>query len=612
MVTSRAATIDLDAAYASCARDARGHYENFPVASLLVPRDMRRDVAAVYAFARAADDFADEGNRSVEERHRLLDGWLQRLHHAASSDEEGLEPRPGEPPNAVAIFRALGASIRARELPVTLFEDLLSAFRQDVTATRYDDWPDLLDYCRRSANPVGRLVLRIAGYRDSQLDTWSDAVCTALQLTNFWQDLSVDLARGRSYLPESLPPDRLRQGYGGPPKLHAKAEAGSHNENVMAALAAAIRRTRALFAAGRPVCDAVRGRLRYELRATWLGGVRVLEHVERLKLDVIHRRPALGPARRALARCAAADLVTRAMSRDTSFYYSFLVLPPRKRTAMIAVWDFCRAVDDAVDENDAPDRAAVDVAAWRTELAALFVDAPPRTWQGRALQPFVREFNLPRGPFEELIDGVEMDLAHARYPTFDALAEYCRRVAASVGLICVEIFGYSDPRTRSYAVNLGMALQLTNIVRDVAADLRHGRIYLPGEDLARFGVTEDDLRAGQVTPAVKALLKFECTRARKYYCSRRRRSAGSRRVQPDGRGDHGPDLLRDPAAYRARRVRRVQPPHPRPASVPRRHRPAHLGAHAAPDAALRPRHRPATVAGSRQRAAGSVPAETKG
>jgi 15-cis-phytoene synthase len=205
------------------------------------------------------------------------------------------------------------------------------------------------------------------------------------------------------------------------------------------------------------------------------------------------------------------------MSRDTSFYYSFLVLPPRKRTATIAVWDFCRAVDDAVDESESPERAAQEVAAWRAELDAIFTDAVPRTWQGRALQPFVREFSLPRTPFEELIDGVAMDLAQVRYDTFDALAGYCRRVASAVGLICVEVFGYSDPRAQSYAMNLGIALQLTNIVRDVAADLQRGRIYLPREDLDRFGVNEEDLRAGHVTPAMRALLKFECTRAREYY-----------------------------------------------------------------------------------------------
>jgi phytoene synthase len=215
--------------------------------------------------------------------------------------------------------------------------------------------------------------------------------------------------------------------------------------------------------------------------------------------------------------------------RDTSFYYSFLVLPPRKRQAIIAVWDFCRAVDDAVDEVvpeaawqgglSAADRAraAQELALWRAELEACYVGGTPCTEQGRALQPLVAEFNLPREPFDELITGVAMDLDYSRYPTFEALSEYCRRVASMVGLICVEIFGYRDPRTRSYAVNLGLALQLTNIVRDVATDLRRGRVYLPAEDMEKFGVTVEMLEAGRVTPAVRDLLRFQCQRAREYY-----------------------------------------------------------------------------------------------
>jgi phytoene/squalene synthetase len=156
--------VDLAAAYASCVRDARMHYENFPVASRLVPRRMRNHVAAVYAFARAADDFADEGSRPVEERHRLLDGWLCRLRELVSQAPDASRPiAAGEPANTHEIFVALGATIREKGLPVSLFEDLLSAFRQDVTVTRYGSWADVMDYCRRSANPVGRLVLRIAG-----------------------------------------------------------------------------------------------------------------------------------------------------------------------------------------------------------------------------------------------------------------------------------------------------------------------------------------------------------------------------------------------------------------------------------------------------------------
>ena len=209
--------------------------------------------------------------------------------------------------------------------------------------------------------------------------------------------------------------------------------------------------------------------------------------------------------------------------RDTNFYYSFFVLPPSKRQAIIAVWDFCRAVDDAVDEaaTKVPaagslDPAACQIAEWRRELERCFGDEPPRTWQGNRLKPFIRRFNLPQRAFEDVIDGVAMDLEHQRYPTFDGLHQYCLRVASAVGLICVEIFGYRDERTKQYAVELGVALQLTNIIRDVGVDLARGRLYLPLEDLSHFGCTEADLRKGSVEQ-VRALLRFECERARTYY-----------------------------------------------------------------------------------------------
>jgi hydroxysqualene synthase len=277
---------DLESAYASCERAARSHYENFPVASLLVPRGMRRHVAALYAFSRAADDFADEGTRPAAERHQLLDGWRTRLRAAAIETEPGPAPAPGEPSNAVEIFLALGETIRQRRLPLPLFEDLLSAFRQDVSVTRYAAWDDVLDYSRRSANPVGRLVLRIAGYDDVRLDAWSDDICSALQLTNFWQDLKVDFDRGRIYLPA----EELR--------THGATEvelaSGQLTPAWRGALAAAVSRTRALFVAGRPLCSAVAGRLKHELRATWLGGTRVLSRIEQANFDVVARRPSLG------------------------------------------------------------------------------------------------------------------------------------------------------------------------------------------------------------------------------------------------------------------------------------------------------------------------------
>ena len=263
----------LDAAYASCERLARSHYENFPVASVLLPGRMRRHIAAVYAFARTADDFADEGERPPDERLDLLEGWRERLYRAVAEQAQA-ESRPGEPAETHAIFSALGHTIREFGLPPALFADLISAFEQDVTVHRYQNWESLFDYARRSANPVGRLVLRIGGYRGDSLDTWSDAICTALQFTNFWQDFQIDHARGRVYLPQS---ELARQDTNG-----GEAIGGAPTRR---ALRAAIGKTRTLFMAGRPLCDALKGRLRYELRATWLGGMRILDRVEQQLLD---------------------------------------------------------------------------------------------------------------------------------------------------------------------------------------------------------------------------------------------------------------------------------------------------------------------------------------
>jgi phytoene synthase len=212
------------------------------------------------------------------------------------------------------------------------------------------------------------------------------------------------------------------------------------------------------------------------------------------------------------------------MPRHTSFYYSFLVLPPEQRRAIMAVWDFCRAVDDAVDEAPAAGEGGHPLPAgrdavpfWREELARAFDGRTTSTGQGRRLQPFIREFDLPRQAFEDVIDGVAMDLDTARYETFDDLFEYCRRVASAVGMISIRIFGCRSAGACTYALNLGVALQLTNILRDVKTDLERGRVYLPLEDLRSHGCTVDDLSAGIVTEPVRRLIEFECRRARDFY-----------------------------------------------------------------------------------------------
>jgi squalene synthase HpnC len=274
----------LDRAYAACEALARSHYENFPVASRLLPRAMRPHIAAVYAYARVADDIADEGDQPAHERLELLDAWKRRLHAALAIE-------PAEAPHAHEdlIIVAVAHSIRALDLPVSLFDDLISAFGQDTMTTRYGSWADVLDYCRRSANPVGRLVLRIAAPRtmpDAEVERSSDALCTALQLTNFWQDFGRDWRAGRLYVP--------REVYAACGATEDELRCGAIGDAWVRAMRECVAVTAGLFQTGRLVCDGVAGRLRYELRLTWAGGRRILERVDARGRRLLVDRPTLG------------------------------------------------------------------------------------------------------------------------------------------------------------------------------------------------------------------------------------------------------------------------------------------------------------------------------
>jgi len=222
--------------------------------------------------------------------------------------------------------------------------------------------------------------------------------------------------------------------------------------------------------------------------------------------------------------------VCRAVTKASrsNFAFAFLFLPRPKREALYAIYAYCRVTDDLVDEPGPADPAPEGTAdarverlrAWRAELDASLAGTPghPVT---RRLTEVLRDFPIPRDCFVKLLSGVEMDLGRPRYPTFADLERYCYRVAGVVGLMCIEVFGYSQPGTRLYAERLGMAFQLTNILRDLGKDAKAGRVYLPQEDLARFGVSEADLVAGHLTPPVQALLRFEADRAWQFYAAAR-------------------------------------------------------------------------------------------
>jgi squalene synthase HpnC len=251
-----------------------GHYENFPVASMLLPARLRHPVAVIYRFARSADDFADEGERPAAERLALLEGYRQELRRI----ERGQ-------PTAAPLFAEVRDIAAAHGLPLQLFHDLLDAFSQDVVKGRYADFAEVMDYCRRSANPVGRLLLHL--YRETSQESlaWSDSICSALQLINFWQDIAIDWKKDRVYLPR----DDLAR-FGVSERQISEEDTGGRWRELIAFEAA---RARAMIESGAPLARRLPGRIGLELRLVVQGGLRILEKIDNIGGDVFRRRPVL-------------------------------------------------------------------------------------------------------------------------------------------------------------------------------------------------------------------------------------------------------------------------------------------------------------------------------
>ena len=527
---------------------ATHHYENFNVVSWLLPKELHQHFYNVYAYCRWADDLGDEIPdtwRSLE----LLDWWDREL-------DACYEGRASHP-----IFIALHETIVAKNIPKQPFADLLKAFRQDQTVKRYPTWESMIGYCVYSANPVGRLVLYLCGYRDEQRQKLSDATCTALQLANFWQDVSRDLEKGRIYIPLDV---AAKHGLTEEDMVNRRFD-----QRYVALMKELIERTRVLFAEGRPLSGIVDGRLSIDLEMFSRGGLAVLDAIEAMGYDTLHKRPSVGKGKQALllggvllAKLAGKrsqpaltakkpspivpqDLEARigvsiadsyeechstARTAHSNFYYAFFLLPKPKRDALAALYAFMRLVDDVADEGSDLAAKQRGLARWRAALdqaitgqeqifdGNVAMSAPTIALPGAAevlpaLVDTMSRYKMPARYLHDLISGAEMDLTIQTYPTFDRLREYCYRVAGTVGLTCTHVFGFADARALDLAEKLGLAFQLTNIIRDVREDYQLGRVYLPDEDLARFHVAPSDFGKSEATLGVRELLRFESERA---------------------------------------------------------------------------------------------------
>ena len=533
---------------------ATHHYENFNVVSWLLPKELHQDFYNVYAYCRWADDLGDEvpdTARALE----LLDWWQQELDACYIG-------RPAHP-----VFVALRETIIRKDIPKQPFADLLKAFRQDQTVKRYANWNEVIGYCIYSANPVGRLVLYLCGYRDEQRQHLSDATCTALQLANFWQDVSRDLEKGRIYIPLDIA------------SSHGISEADiaqrRFDQRYVTLMQDLIARTRTLFAEGLPLAKLVDARLSIDLEMFSRGGLAVLDAIESIGYDTLHHRPAISKAKQAQllgrsllsrltvkifrsapqiaaaptpkSRAAASDSrptrdvaqsyeTCHALARasHSNFYYAFYLLPKPKRDALAALYAFMRLIDDVADEGADLTAKRRGLAKWRADFdeavtgldqcfdgnAALPLDTPPGRAAARilpALADTISRYKIPTRYLHDLISGAEMDLTVPAYPTFDRLREYCYRVAGTVGLTCTHVFGFRDSRALDLAEKLGLAFQLTNIIRDVREDYRIGRVYLPQQDLARYGLSPEDFGRSDATLGMRELLRLEADRAWECY-----------------------------------------------------------------------------------------------
>jgi len=529
---------------------ATQHYENFNVVSWLLPKELHQHFYNVYGYCRWADDLGDE----VAEKERALEllGWWERELDACYAGQ------PSQP-----VFVALRETTLAKDIPKQPFADLLKAFRQDQVVKRYGTWQAVLDYCVYSANPVGRLVLYLCGYRDEERQRLSDATCTALQLANFWQDVSRDLEKGRIYIPL----DRARAYRISEEEIVGK----KFDERYVALMQELIGRTRELFEEGLPLARKVDGKLSVDVEMFSRGGLAVLDAIEAIGYDTLNKRPEVSKGKqvRLLGRAIVAHVMSGAPTPITklgrssgevaskpaatqdvagsyeechriareaqsNFYPAFFLLPKPKRDGIVALYAFMRLIDDVSDEAADLGAKQRGLAKWRAALdqaitgqeqvvdGSAAIASPFATLRGAdqvlpALVDTMERHKMPSRYLHDLISGAEMDLTIRSYASFERLKEYCYRVAGTVGLTCTHIFGFHDFRALELAEKLGLAFQLTNIIRDVREDYAAGRVYLPEEDLKHVGVTREDFGRNEGTLGMRELLRFEADRAWKLY-----------------------------------------------------------------------------------------------
>ncbi|MBA8824545.1 phytoene synthase [Saccharopolyspora lacisalsi] len=496
---------------------ARASTENFPVASRILPRRIRRHLLAVYGYVRLVDYAGDEAYGPREGLLDLLEADLKRVYDGTAR---------------IPLVRALEPTVHECGIPRELLGRLIEANRRDQHVRRYQTFAELLDYCVYSANPIGELVLHIFDRARPELVTFSNRVCTALQILEHCQDVVEDFQQDRVYLPAE---DRVR--FCCPEQDLARPAA---SPELQALIWFEVDRARRMLDEGTAMVGRLSGLGRLAVAGYVAGGratvrafadaghdpvaTEVRPSKKRIlsewgRVSVLGRAP--HPGRRGSERIRSAyrqcEEITRTQARN--FHYGIRLLPGPKRRALSAIYAFARRVDDIGDGELPEEQKLRRLERARGDIRSIDIDSEDPVLV--ALADAAHVLPIPLEAFDDLIDGCEADVHGQEYRTFEELVTYCRRVAGSVGRLSLGVFGASQPDVASGRADaLGVALQLTNILRDVLEDRCNGRVYLPTEELDRFGVRLDLVGHGMLLDggaALDELIRFQARRAEEWY-----------------------------------------------------------------------------------------------
>ncbi len=475
---------------------SKNHYENFPVLSLFFSKEQNNSIALIYKFARLSDDIADSKDSPIYNKIVQLDLFRMQLENDVPNEMQ-------------EFFRSLKYVFAKNNLNIENLFNLLKAFKFDAEMKEFEKYDDILNYTKNSANPIGKLILEIHGIQNQEIHQLADKITTALQLTNFLQDIKSDYERNRIYFANEnlkqydLEKDKLLEEQNHPKLAEI---VNKYSEKI-----------EEFYREGSRITKYLPLKLRVQIKLTILGGWRILKKIKQSSIkNLLENPPKLNNFDRIKILLEVMLEISKNKNRESNFYYTFKFLPKEKSKDIEDFYTFARMSDEIVDKTLTNLPKDITLVNWQNELELGFNGKSTIELMNR-IGKIREKYDINGLYFFELLRGLERDILQDRIKDFAELESYAYDVASTVGLISLKIFGYTSPIAPSFAINLGKALQIINIIRDVREDYLMRRIYIPLTFLEEFGVKESELMEKRVRPQMKEMLSILGKKAEDFY-----------------------------------------------------------------------------------------------